>query len=74
MEKSIYNELSNGQAVYNYMTKKEKFEILSPRISIFGAGHPPTLIIMLVADEDAETDGFIARYLLFNPKPISHNP
>lgn len=69
-EKSILNSLCNGTDNYSHDTKKNIVSIESPRLSVFGAVHPPILISLLANEQKMVSEGLISRYLICNSVPI----
>lgn len=45
-DRSIYNNIYNGEEQLIHETKKYKIRIKQPRLSIFGAGHPHRVQIL----------------------------
>lgn len=69
MERSIINTISNGLSEFKHELMSKQYEIKDPRLSVFGAAHPPKIISYL-ATEKSSSYGFFARYVCCVPEPI----
>ena len=61
----------NGEDQLNHVTRGYARNILKPRLTILAAGHPHKLIGLIEIEKDVQknSDGFVSRLLVLNPKP-----
>lgn len=71
-DRSIYLTMYNGEDEFSHTTKSYDCQLLFPRLSIFGAAHPTKIITRFLEEKNlVDCDGLYARFLVFNPEPMS---
>ena len=69
-DRSIYNELFNGDGTFSRVLSKVAYIIVNPRLNICLLGHANEFIKYMIEERNCKDDGLIQRLLCNAPMPI----
>jgi hypothetical protein len=68
-DRSIYNELFNGDGTFSRVLSKISYIIVNPRLNICLLGHANEFIKYMIEERNCKDDGLIQRLLCNAPMP-----
>ncbi len=69
-DRSIYNELFNGDGTFSRVLSKVSYIIVNPRLNICLLGHANEFIKYMIEERNCKDDGLIQRLLCNAPMPL----